>query len=350
MWTLTLRKLVPTSDPGEDGTWPAALAAIPDVPDDHAQRRARLAVATSAGDLVIWRLDDCIPERVLATGLGAPVGLRAHPDGRRVVLADIEGDVEVWDVLAGLLEAELGLDGEWAYLREPAYSLALIHEGRFALVSTVEDEGPDCFQAIYDLEDYTHAGFYHMGPGPIELVAGTSEDEFLFQASNRRSWLGASWCGDGDGRGRQGWSVDHPHPYAAQRGDDEAENIGGSYTHCLVPLRGFDLFASGGADGTVRIWDDNGPIGVLSAHQGAVLWIAGVLTEDSLEYLAVSVSEDGSLVLWSLEGTWDPMEPVILASYRHGHPLVCCEISEGGEHVVVIDSEGSLLFFGVEQD
>lgn len=344
--------------PSVDGEelWPVAIAAVPDLPEGHPRRRTRVAVVASDGTVVVLRMDSCEPERIFVTGIDEVIGFEAHRDGRRLVLADGSGDVEVWDLLTGVLEARVGLDPEWEHIREPARSLALILDGRFALVSMVEgDEGPDCFQVLYDLEGYEQAGFLHMGPGPIELVAGTSAEGFLFEASTSRGWLGASYIGDADDDTSLGWRVDQPPPTREGAPDTVAEagardappgrSLEG--LRFMTVLQGADLAASGGADGTIEIWDEAGLVNRLHGHKGAVLWVAGAQHGVTGEAIAVSVGEDHTLRLWDIDTIYSSDGSQQLDCFHHDTPLRRCTITSDGETVVVIDAQSRLLVFEV---
>ncbi len=206
------------------GGVPASLSYV-----GAANGKPTLLVELGSGELVTWSVDDGqVLRRMRAEG-DLVEQVRVHPDGQRAVLVTPNGVVEVWDLRAGIRLAAMELSGEWRACREPPRSMALLEGGRYALVSTVEGwEGPDCFQVLYDLDSYQHAGFLHMGPGPIEIVTAWPPGELLFEASTSREWLHARTTGE-DSRVR--WSVDKPHafdrpdPYATREvefGPDEA--------------------------------------------------------------------------------------------------------------------------------
>jgi len=203
------------------------------------REQGRVVTVTDDGVLILWSARDRCLVTSSRTGVSVPITLEAHPDGRRVLLADVDGTVEVWDLSCGQLDARMALPPSWEHLREPALDMALIQGGRFALVTTVEHDGPDCFQVLYSLETYQHVGFHHMGPGPIELVAGTSSEGLLFEASNRRSWLGARPLERVEGGVVPGFTVDLPQ---------------GGWVNSLTMLPEHDMFAAAHDDGNIRIW------------------------------------------------------------------------------------------------
>ncbi|MGH8934555.1 MAG: WD40 repeat domain-containing protein [Egibacteraceae bacterium] len=81
--------------------------------------------------------------------------------------------------------------------------------------------------------------------------------------------------------------------------------------------------ASGGADGTVRVWDAGGPGDpvVLSGHEGAILGVA--FSGDGRR--VASGGADGTVRIWHCEVCGSIEEVLELAEQRSTRPLTCQE-------------------------
>ncbi|HUZ54402.1 MAG TPA: NB-ARC domain-containing protein [Streptosporangiaceae bacterium] len=99
---------------------------------------------------------------------------------------------------------------------------------------------------------------------------------------------------------------------------------------CPVTVNGRDLLASGGGDGTVRIWDPaTGQMALtLEGRQGQVLSLCPV-TVNGRELLA-SGDDDGTVRIW------DPAtgEPVVTLHGHHGWVLSMCPVTVAGRDLL----------------
>lgn len=326
---LRLRDTIRLSSLQGESWAPVALVALPRDPDTAEPAAPRAVIATRDGGLLLWSATAGAARRPVTTGVADVIGLRAHRDGRRVVVAGRGGEVEVWDLVAGRCVGAMALPVDWAYVAEPAHGLALILSDRYALVSTAEHEGPDSFQVLYDLETYRHDGFLRMGPGQRDLVAGTTSTGILFEASIDPPVLTArSLQPDADVTPPQ-LCVDAPHRALT----------------CLALLPALDQVATAGEDGVIKVWDEDDLVVTLPGHHGPVHDIAGA--DSAWPWLFASVGEDRALRLWDMEHRYDPGSSPLLDQYTHDRPLLCCAIASGAELVLAIDRAGDLLVLEV---
>ncbi len=253
-----------------------------------------LATSSADGTARLWPLDEANPEagaRVLRGHEGDVTWVTFSPDGQWLATGSIDGTARLWPAETGdpVLDPWVlpGHEGQ-------AWSLAFSPDGR-----RLASGGADRTVRLWDLEALAAGG----NPGSlVHALNGGQVSAVRFDPGGR--WLAA---GIWDGTARL-WDLDALGSDPGQNGDlAAAERILAGHGQGVSALA-FDpegrWLATGGQDGSVRLWDlaGDGPAGTAAfawqAHEAGTNALA--FNPDDPRWLA-SGGTDGAVRLWDLE-------------------------------------------------
>jgi len=276
---------------------------------------ASLVAGTSAGEVYLWRVADRAPLLAIQGHTGAIHGMALSADGRQLVSGGEDGTVRLWEVPGGQLQATLqGHTG-------PVYGVALCADGRL-LASSSWDGTVRLWEApsgrpLATLEGHT-GGVWRValsGDGRLLASGGLDGTVRLWEADRSEQFAGRS--------------ANSGHSSAARSSDGRLlatlHGHKGPVYEIALNADG-RLLASGGFDGTVRLWEapSGRPVATLQGHTGPVYGVT--LSADGR--LLASSSEDATVRLWEVPGGQllatlnDHAGPVYGVALSAGRPLL----------------------------
>lgn len=246
---------------------------------------------------------------------GAITALSWSPDGQYVASGSVDKTVQVWRAMDGALLYTLsGYDDPvtsivWATDRLNVIASAGMSDGTVQVWDALRDHR----DLIYQGDGRTLALDWQHG-SPWMVSGGTSDEVYTWSADTGQK--GASYRGHAGDVRTVAW-LRREASLASTNGTTPAPTsiLGGPYPGSQV--------ASGGADGTVQIWDVNtgAHVYTYTGHEASVNGLAVIYsmmdnTQSPWYQFIVSASDDGTVQVWQ------PGTLPLLTTYRGHHDKV----------------------------